>query len=72
MKPIEFGYRGYYGAYTNPNNNIISNEMNKLIDEYNSKINSFQTLEEQKTFNIEINQKLKILSNKIEKIDYNI
>jgi hypothetical protein len=62
---IELGLRGYYGHYLLPSNNVIVAEMNLLIDEYNSKINSFDTYEEQLSFRAEINSKIDELSKNI-------
>lgn len=50
MEPLELGSRGYFGKYTSAEKNMKVLEMNKLIDEYNSSINSFSTREDQIIF----------------------
>ena len=65
-KYLPLGNRGYFGAYTDSENNKKSEEMNKLIDEYNSKINTFDTKKENddfcKNINAEINKILKTIN----------
>jgi len=50
MIPLKLGKKGYYGSYTSIKKNLKVVEMNKLIDEYNSSINSFVTREDQIIF----------------------
>ena len=68
MKPIEFGKRGHYGAYTNPRKNEISELMNLLIDVYNLRINTFTTFEEQVKFADKIDKQLVNLGNELTSI----
>lgn len=58
MSPLQLGERGYYGMYNIPEKNLIVSKINKLIDEYNSSINSFNTREEQIHFENIINDKI--------------
>lgn len=50
MLPLKLGKKGYYGSYTSIEKNLKVVEMNKLIDEYNSSINSLATREDQIIF----------------------
>jgi hypothetical protein len=56
---------GYFGVYTDSENNKKSEEMNKLVDEYNKNINTFDTKDENdnycKSINNDINEILKTI-----------
>lgn len=54
----KLGYRGYFGFYKNEDYNKKVYEINKLIDEYNSKINTFDTEEENFRFANMMNDKI--------------
>lgn len=58
MKPLKLGKKGYFGEFNSPEKNEKVLEINKLIDEYNSSINSFDTMEEQFQFLNTINNKI--------------
>lgn len=58
MTPLKLGKKGYYGSYTSIEKNIKVVEMNKLIDEYNSSINSFATRKDQIIFDNNISYKI--------------
>ena len=60
-----FGHLGYYGVYLDEKNNEISKKMNELVDEYNLKIDSFETYEEQINFSNYISTEIKKLSGEI-------
>jgi multidrug efflux pump subunit AcrB len=68
MKSKSLGARGYYGLYTNPACNDIVKELNKLVDEYNSKINSFKRYEEQVLFIADTDNKTRKMLKDIDKI----
>lgn len=49
-KYLPLGSCGYVGAYLDPSENKKSEEINKLANEYNSKINTFDTKKENDDF----------------------
>jgi hypothetical protein len=64
--PFGLGPRGHYSSLnTRPENNVIVQRMNEIVDEYNIKINEFKTYEEQYEFFDEIERRLKELSDQI-------
>ncbi len=58
MESIPFGLRGYYGLSLNTDYNKKIVDVNLLIDEYNEKINTFETFEDQIQFNKKINKEI--------------
>lgn len=58
MNYLPLGYRGYYGfGETNKYNKKVQ-KANKLVDEYNSTINTFETEEENNIFANDFNRKI--------------
>lgn len=54
------GCRGYYGIdFYNKENNKKAEKANRIIDLYNSKINTFETKEENDNFAKEIRKKIR-------------
>jgi hypothetical protein len=49
-KYLPLGSLGHFGAYADSENNKKSEEMNKLVDEYNKNINTFDTKEENNNY----------------------
>lgn len=53
------GLQGYYRVdFHNKKNNEKAEKANKLVDEYNSKINTFETAKENNNFAKKINKKI--------------
>lgn len=52
------GLMGYYGLYYDSNKNEKIKKVNKLVDEYNSKINTFETKKENDEFRNKLNEKI--------------
>ena len=61
MNKCDLGLMGQLGYTRNEDYNKKVPEVNKLIDEHNSKINSFDTYEEQHEFFKQIMEKIKKL-----------
>jgi len=55
---LPFGLRGHYGTYRNPDDNGKVIKANLLIDRYNTKINTLNTLEEQFRLMVKISIKI--------------
>lgn len=62
---LPLGPRGHYGCYFDTEKNKICSELNKVVDEYNSKINSFDTEKENTAFCNEIEDKINKLTTKL-------
>ena len=63
MTPLKLGKRGYFGTYTNSKDkNATIDKINKIIDLYNDKINSFITYEEQNKFTEDVDYNIENLS----------
>jgi hypothetical protein len=60
-KYLRRGRLGYHGKYTNDDKNSIVMKINKLVDEYNKKINSFNTEIENNIFHQTMINKIKNL-----------
>lgn len=58
MSYLKKGNKGYFGRYTDNNKNVIVDELDKLIDEYNAKINLFDTELENNIFHDMMNDKI--------------
>lgn len=59
------GFLGYYGFYTSADKNEKVDRLNELVSEYNSKINSFNTHDEQIEFARNIYLKIKEIKDTI-------
>lgn len=55
---LPHGLMGYYGLYYDSNKNEKIEKANKLVDEYNSKINTFETEKENDDFRNKIKEKI--------------
>jgi len=69
-KYLTKGHLGHYGKYKNNKKNIIVMEVNKLVDEYNEKINKFPTKAENDIFHQKMISKIKELYYTIEKFNF--
>jgi len=58
MQSLTLGVRGYFGVCSTSEGNLKVSEINKLIDDYNSSINLFNTREEQIIFENNINSEI--------------
>ena len=65
MTPLKLRYRRHFGHYTEKYKDSVVDEMNKLIDLYNDKINTFDTYEKQYKF---LNQ----IEGSIDKLKYKL
>jgi len=61
-----YGPRGYFGKTLDEATNVKVDELNKIIDEYNSNLNSFDTKEETEQFINSINERLHTIIKSIE------
>lgn len=68
---LEKSPMGHYGCYKSHRKNILVSQINELVDEYNKKINTFETGQENDDFHKDIMFKINNLLEKISKIDYN-
>lgn len=59
MKEQYVGMLGHYGISTDAELNKSMIEANKLVDEYNQNVSSYETIDEQSEYQRKMNKKIK-------------